>query len=113
MKLSHAAALALALVVFSCAPQQPWRAEYLGKSEGSATEDDVASKLGVPTLTRKLENGGEVWVYKFSGVGYGAYGAMASGGSYCTSYVLTFDSTKILRQWVRDQSCVDEPQKSS
>jgi hypothetical protein len=107
MKLRHAAALALTLVVTSCASQQPWRAEYLAKSKDSASEDDVASKLGVPTTTRKLENGGDVWVYKSSGVGYGAYGGVASGGSYCTSYVLTFDASKILRQWIRDQSCVD------
>ena len=102
-----------ALLFMSCAARQPWRAEYLAKSENTASEDDVVSTLGPPTQSRKLENGGDVLVYKSSGVGYSAYGVAAAGGSYCTSYVITFDSSKVLRKWVRDQSCVDNPSNAN
>jgi hypothetical protein len=79
------------------------------KAQDSAPEDNVLSTLGPPSQTRKLENGGEVWVYKFSGASYAAYGYAAAGGTHCTSYVLTFDSAKVLRKWVRDVACVDDP----
>jgi hypothetical protein len=113
MNRRHAAALALGMVLMSCSQQPPWRAEYLTKAKDTAPEDEVISTLGPPSLTRKLENGGEVWVYKFSGASYSAYGYAAAGGTHCTSYVLTFDSAKVLRKWVRDEACSDDPTSGS
>jgi len=67
----------------------PWRAQFLSDSINRATADDVVSKLGVPTLTHRLDSGGEVWTYRLNSV------------DGCVEYIVKFDSGRILRDWNR------------
>lgn len=80
--------LPLALLVL--AGCTPWRAEYLGGVQGHATQDEVAQRMGGPTKTIKLKNGGDVWTY-----------TLCSCGSEYIEYVLTFDQSGVLRAWQR------------
>jgi len=112
MKPRHGAALALVVFFGACTitksdmnnwggvPESrllaSWRAQFLTKSQGIASEHHVVSVLGPPTLIQKRETG-DLVLYKYSGAG--------AGGSFCTSYTLTFDSGRVLRSWARNRSC--------
>jgi hypothetical protein len=65
----------------------PWRSQFLGESINRATASDVASKLGTPAFTHRLDTGEEVWTYRYDSV------------NDCIEYIVRFDSGKILRDW--------------
>jgi len=75
----------LVVATFACA----WRREFLSESVNRATADDVASKMGAPTHTHRLDSGGEVWTYRLNSV------------DGCVEYIVKFDTGKILRDWAR------------
>ena len=83
-------------VLVSACILTPWRVNYLTEATGHATQDDVAQSLGPPHLTQTLDSGQIVWLYKYPGA--------IGGDSYCRQYILTFDTQRILRSWVR-QNC--------
>ncbi len=66
-----------------------WRTRFLSDSINRATADDVASNLGAPALTHRLDSGEEVWTYRYNSV------------NGCVEYIVKFDSGKILRDWDR------------
>ena len=77
----------LAYTMVGCTP---WRDQFLGESVNRATANDVASKLGAPAFTQRLDTGEEVWTYRYDSV------------NDCIEYIVRFDSGKILRDWSRD-----------
>ena len=76
----------LAYILVGCTP---WHSQFLGESVNRATANDVASKLGAPTFTHRLDTGEEVWTYRYDSV------------NDCIEYIVRFDSGKILRDWSR------------
>ena len=86
----------LIIVVLTVTACTPWRKAYLESVKGQATQDEITQKLGPPRITRTLDSGGQVWLYRYEGVD--------QYGSDCTEYILTFDTSKILRSHVR-QGC--------
>ena len=74
----------LAYILVGCTP---WRSQFLGESVNRATASDVASKLGTPAFTHRLDTGEEVWTYRYDSV------------NDCIEYIVRFDSGKILRDW--------------
>jgi hypothetical protein len=81
------------LILTSCAS---WPETYLQAATNTSTQDDVAKYLGPPHLSQELSTGEAVWLYGFT---------YPSGSVGCTTYVLTFDSAKILRGWQWQPSC--------
>lgn len=80
--------LMLILLLVACTP---WRSEYLAGAVNTASQDDVVKRMGPPHSTHKLESGETVWGYRSAGV--------MDGQSYCSEYVLTFDTKRTLRSW--------------
>ncbi|HXX73977.1 MAG TPA: hypothetical protein VEI50_02505 [Nitrospiraceae bacterium] len=74
--------------------------QYLDKSIGKATQEDIVQQFGLPTEERELPTGGRMWLYRFK-----RYSPVASS-SVCDGYELQFDDQKILTQWNRF-SCGD------
>ncbi len=92
----------IAAILSSCAAQR--RAQYLNEANNKATQDDIAVKLGPPDRKQSLSNGKEIWAYRYTGSSVSTNEGNVSGSSWCWDYNLTFDQSKILRDWVR-QSC--------
>lgn len=91
----------VAAMLSSCTP---WRSSYLIQVNNHATQDDIVVKLGPPDRKQPLSDGREIWAYRYTGSSvYGNQGNVY-GSSSCREYILTFDQSKILRDWVR-QSC--------
>ena len=68
------------------------RERYFRKHVDHASQDAVARRFGPPHRTQELTTGETVWSYE------------SRDGSDCTAYILTFDRTKVLRDW-REQQC--------
>jgi hypothetical protein len=110
-----------------------WRDSYLKGAVEEATQEDVMTKLGEPWRKKdSLLNGESTWIYRYTltkseldpmGVntlGKGVTQAANTAASLigqgdanlkvdkprCFHYLLTFDSSKILKHWVRE-SCAD------
>jgi len=90
-----AVCLGTMMLLTACA----WRATYLSEVVNSATQDNVAKKLGPPHATHKLDNGETVWQYRHYRSSY----VEGTGGSRCREYILTFDPQRILRSWTRQR----------
>jgi hypothetical protein len=90
----------VAAMLSSCTP---WRSSYLIQVNNHATQDDIVVKLGPPDRKQPLSNGKEIWAYRYSGSSVSSYGGNVSGESWCREYILTFDQSKILRDWVRQR----------
>lgn len=122
----------LCLLLSSCNLQ---REAYFKDSVDEATQDDVEKELGKPVRTKTFHLDGEtIWTYRYvmtetemdrSGFkslneGINSVGdAVASlvGGPVakrkgdkpvCIHYILTFDRSKILKDWKRE-SCAETP----
>ena len=96
--------LVVFLLLTACGtPHMPWRAEYFSKVVNTAIQDDVAKRLGPPTATHKLDSGESVWQYRYYGSSVVGTGGNVVGGTDCTEYILTFDSQRVLRNWIRQQ----------
>ena len=92
----------LAAIHSSCAT--PWRVNYLNEANNKATQDDIVVKLGPPDRKQSLSDGKEIWTYRYTGSSVSGDRGDVYGSSWCREYILTFDQSKILRDWVR-QSC--------
>jgi hypothetical protein len=85
----------------------PWPADYLKANVNTATQADVRERLGTPTLTRTLEDGGSEWLYhSFAGKFYTEIveGKVAGKNPDCSEYLLTFDERRVLTDW-KQQDC--------
>lgn len=123
-------AVALCLTLTACGG--PWRDTYFKRGINRLTQDEIAEKLGPPHTAKTPVLGGEsVWTYRFPmsdkelhpwsldnmtkgalNVTQQAAALIGKGGGegaretlYCYRYVLTFDESKILKSWKRED-CV-------
>ena len=87
--------------------------DSLSAASDRLKKGDIASQLGGPSDKVDMENGGEVWTYRFGAIGqtrssgvatpfmFGS--TIANGSSYTEQYsgsvILTFDATNILRDY--------------
>ncbi len=121
----------LALVMLSLGACNHWRDSYLKGAVEEATQDDVVAKLGEPWRKKEsLLNGDSTWIYRYTltkdeldPIGVNTLGkgvtevansaaSLVGGGDpnlvvnkpKCFHYVLTFDQSKILKDWIRE-SC--------
>jgi hypothetical protein len=103
----------LALFATACGP---WQRTYLKEAAGSATQAEVAERLGPPHTRWDLTTGETLWTYQYGVPKASDWGgitivgpALTFGkGSPCTEYVLLFDRQQILRAWMR-QDCQPDP----
>ncbi len=123
-------AVALGLTLTACGG--PWRDTYFKRGINRLTQDEIAEKLGPPHTAKTPVLGGEsVWTYRFPmsdkelrpwsldtmtkgalNVTQQAAALIGKGGGegaretlYCYRYVLTFDESKVLKSWKRED-CV-------
>ncbi len=121
----------LAMIIVSLGACSHWRDSYLKSAVEEATQDDIVAKFGDPWRKKEsLLHGGSTWIYRYvltkseldpmgfntlgKGVGQVANSAASMLGKgdpnlhvdkpQCFHYVLTFDPSKILKDWVRE-SC--------
>ena len=95
----------LAAILSSCVtPAPPWRINYLNEVKNNATQDDIIEKLGPPDRKQPLSDGKEIWEYRYTGSSVNSNQGYVYGRSECVEYILTFDQSKIFRNWAR-QSC--------
>ena len=117
--------------LIACSHFSHWRESYLKKAVEEATQDDIVTKLGEPWRKRdSLLNGESTWIYRYTltkseldpmgmnNIGKGISEAANSAASMigkgnqglpkdkpeCFHYVLTFNPSKILKNWIRE-SC--------
>lgn len=96
-----AACLVTMMLLTACTP---WRKAYLSQVVNSATQDDVAKRLGPPTAMHKLDTGETVWQYRYYDSSVVGSRGNIVGGTDCIEYILSFDAQRILRSWTR-QGC--------
>ena len=99
--------LVLVLLPVSCTIPPPQQIQYLRTAVDHATQDEVAQRLGAPSHTVALTDGGSVWTYRYPAIPAGTTAATttpAASMSSCDELILTFDSQHVLRKWLR-QSC--------
>ena len=95
--------LILSAWIAACAPAPPEQVRYLQTAIHSATQDQVAQRLGAPERTVALTDGGSVWTYRYQSTGpSSALGAVQP--VTCEEFTLTFDAKHTLRRWIQ-QSC--------
>lgn len=121
----------LVIALLSLAACSHWREAYLKGAVEEATQEDIVAKLGEPWRKKdSLLNGDSTWIYRYTltkseldpmgfntlgkGVGQVANTAASMIGQgdknlvvdkpKCFHYVLTFDPSKILQNWIRE-SC--------
>jgi hypothetical protein len=87
IKLAGLALLTLALT--ACEGPQ---AHYFKKHINRVSQDAVATRFGPPHRAQELTTGETVWAYE------------SRQRSDCTTYILRFDQTKVLRDW-KEQNC--------
>ena len=79
----------LTLALVACESQQE---RYFRRNVNRASQDVVAKQFGPPHRAQELTTGETVWAYE------------AREGSDCSSYILRFDQTKVLRDW-KERKC--------
>ena len=121
----------LASVIGSLAGCSHWRESYLKKVVEEATQDDIVAKLGEPWRKKNsLLNRESTWIYRFTltksdldPMGINTLGKsvtdaantaasmigranenLAADKPQCFHYVLTFNPSKVLKNWTRE-SC--------
>lgn len=119
----------LASIIGSLTACSHWRESYLKKAVEEATQDNIIAKLGEPWRKKySLLNGESTWIYRFTltkseldpmGVntlGKGITQAAATAAEMigqtnqalsqdkpqCFHYVLTFNPSKVLKNWARE-----------
>ncbi len=124
---------ALAIIVLSLGACNHWRDSYLDDAVEEATQDDIVAKFGEPWRKKEsLLKGESTWIYRYAltkseldpmgvntlgkGVTQVANTAASMIGKgdpnlgvdkpQCFHYVLTFDQSKVLKEWVRE-SCTN------
>lgn len=105
----------------------PWRDSYFKKGVDRLTQNEISEKLGLPHTAKTPSLGGDtVWTYRvpvsekelsllyFHGLSNATSQATALLGKpgegpketlYCYRYTLTFNESKVLTQWKREE-CV-------
>lgn len=76
--------------------------DFLRGMVDQATQDDVAKRLGPPTASRILTDGGEVWAYDERSVHVSGSPNNTSKSSICRRLILVFDKGRVLRDWRRE-----------
>lgn len=85
-------------MVLGCAVKKE---PYLAGHVGRATEQDVRVKLGEPRFMQPGESGGIRWVYREGDRWFADKPTPGGASSDCVEYHLTFDSRKVLRDWIK------------
>lgn len=86
--------LCIILLLAACTSVH-YQAEHLQDHVGTATQADILAFFGEPQDIRVLDNGDQVWVYRFVQTVMG--GTAVAGRRVCWERVLTFDGQGILR----------------
>lgn len=121
--------IALGSIILLLGACSHWRESYLKDAVEEATQDDIVAKLGEPWRKKdSLLNGESTWIYRYTltksdldpmGVntlGKGVTQAANTAASLigkgdsnlavdkpqCFHYVLTFNQSKVLKNWVRE-----------
>lgn len=79
---------------------------YFQSKVNQVTQEAVAHQYGAPHKQDQLPDGRSVWTYFDRGSSTSGYGGYMRRSS-CTSYVLTFDHTYVLRDW-KQQDCTTQ-----
>lgn len=90
--------LVLAVVVnilTGCETQPQYERDFQAEVVNQSTQDDVRSKFGTPEMVTPLNDGGEVWVYRYS---RGKFSTGYAATAECWEYSLTFNAKKVLRK---------------
>ena len=125
----------LVMITLSLGACSHWRDSYLKGAVEEATQEDIVAKLGEPWRKKEsLLKGESTWIYRytlteseldpmgFNTLGKGVSEATNAAASMigqgdpnqtsdkpeCFHYLLTFDQSKILTDWVRE-SCASTP----
>jgi hypothetical protein len=91
---TSAALAALFLSVMACESQPRWERDFQSEVVSESTQADVRGKFGTPEMVTPLEDGSEIWIYRYS---RGKFSTGYSAMSECREYSLTFDKKKVLR----------------
>jgi hypothetical protein len=79
----------LTLALVACEGQQE---RYFRRHVNRVSQDGVAKQFGPPHRAQELTTGETVWAYE------------SRDRSDCTTYILRFDQTKVLRDW-KERKC--------
>jgi len=79
----------------ACETQPQYERDFQAEVVNQSTQADVQSKFGNPEMVTPLNDGGEVWTYRYS---RGKYSTGYAATSECWEYSLTFDAKKLLRK---------------
>ncbi|MEK7267943.1 MAG: hypothetical protein AAB093_00930 [Nitrospirota bacterium] len=99
---SSLALMAVVLVLPGCGLLGTRQVTYLEQATDRATQEEVLQEFGEPVEQRTLDDGITELTFRYSGVSMAMM--MDVTDVWCVEYVLTFDTDKILRNWVR-QDC--------
>ncbi|MGQ0811085.1 MAG: hypothetical protein ACT4OO_07655 [Nitrospiraceae bacterium] len=118
----------------------PWRDSYFKKGLHRITKEEVQEKLGPPHTAKTPSLGGDtVWTYRYpmsdkelnpydprnitrgaAEAGQAAAALFGKGGGegardtlYCYRYILTFDESKVLKSWKREDCVPRNPEKTA
>jgi len=83
------------MMLAACETQPQYERDFQNEVVNQSTQEDVRSKFGTPEMVTPLNNGGEVWVYRYS---RGTFSSGYAATSECWEYSLNFDANKVLRK---------------
>lgn len=72
---------------------------YLQSAQDRALQEEVRAQLGEPVRMISIPDGESVWVYEARELEPGSQDTWSTRGAWCDRYVLTFDSSGMLRRW--------------
>lgn len=81
--------------LMACETQPQYERDFQAEVVNQSTQADVRSKFGTPEMVTPLNDGGEVWVYRYS---RGKFSTGYAATSECWEYSLNFDARKVLRK---------------
>jgi hypothetical protein len=83
------------MTLAACETQPQYERDFQSDVINESTQEDVRAKFGNPEMVTPLNNGGEVWVYRYS---RGTFSSGYAATSECWEYSLSFDAKKVLRK---------------
>jgi len=81
--------------LIACETEPQYERNFQSDVINQSTQADVRAKFGNPEMVTPLNDGGEVWVYRYS---RGTYSSGYAATSECWEYALTFNAAKVLRK---------------
>lgn len=87
--------LAFLQFVVACETAPQFERNFQSEVVNQSTQDDVRAKFGTPEMVTPLNDGGEVWVYRYS---RGKFSTGYAATAECWEYALTFNASKVLRK---------------